>query len=271
MALFESPDKKIVRAQLDQLRAQRYEVVVRTAEDQIQHAELSARDTIDLAPWLRGQNDVGAQIRIRPAEPTPMVLVTHLRREDLERMANDGFPAVLAERVRAGHYDAWVQLDKTPLPAGLHAALAQTLADRYGGEVRQAGPQQSGFLAPFVNPWDGTRGQGQLQPFPVEMMRGERREAPGAEELRHEIMEHMVLPRGYLTSRGAMENPERERTPELGAQRAAERVTARSEVVRAVGGSEREAGQAAISPTTGKTGTASPQRDPFVDVADYER
>ncbi len=274
MPLFESQDKRIVRAQLDQLQAQRYEVVVRTAEDQIQHAELNARDTIDLVPWLRGLNDAGAQIRIRPAEPTPLVLVTHLRREDLERMAGDGFPPALAERVRAGHYEAWVQLDKTPLPAGLHTALAQTLADRYGGEVGRAGPQQTGFLAPFVNPWDGTRDGRPVETFPVEMMRGERGEAPAAATLRREILEHMVLPRGYLTSRGALESPERERAPELGAQRDA----ARGEVARAndgqgrgAVGEGREAGPTADAPTAGKAATVAPPRDPFADAVDHER
>jgi len=274
MPLFESQDKRIVRAQLDQLQAQRYEVVVRTAEDQIQHAELSARDTIDLVPWLRGLNDAGAQIRIRPAEPTPLVLVTHLRREDLERMAGDGFPPVLAERVRAGHYEAWVQLDKTPLPAGLHTALAQTLADRYGGEVGRAGPQQTGFLAPFVNPWDGTRDGRPVETFPVEMMRGERGEAPAAADLRREILEHMVLPRGYLTSRAAIETPERDRVPDRGAQRDATRgegARAGEGQGRGDTGQGRAAGPTADAPTAGKAATVAPQRDPFADAVDHER
>jgi len=113
-----------------------------------------------------------------------------------------------------------------------------------------------------------------VETFPVEMMRGERGEAPAAADLRREILEHMVLPRGYLTSRAAIETPERDRAPDRGAQWDATRgegARAGEGQGRGDTGQGRAAGPTADAPTAGKAATVAPPRDPFADAVDPER
>ncbi len=70
MGLFDDGQTRAFKAQLKALDARSYHVTVQTPDDGVQTAVLSAADLPRQERWLRGQNEAGAQVRLRPAART---------------------------------------------------------------------------------------------------------------------------------------------------------------------------------------------------------
>jgi len=121
MSLFDDGRTRALKAQLKALNAPRYRVTLRTPDDRVQVAVLSAADLLGQERWLCGQNEVGAQVRLRPADPSGLVLVGPLSGRQRIAMEEDGFPGALVTTLGADRYEVWVRLAATQ---GLHALSA---------------------------------------------------------------------------------------------------------------------------------------------------
>jgi len=202
MGLFDDGRTRALKAQLKALDAPRYRVSVRTPDDQVQVAVLSAADLLRQERWLRGQNEAGAQVRLRPAEPSGLVLVGPLSGRQRAAMEEDGFPGALVTSLGADRYEMWVRLAGGSLPRGLEEAMGQVLNAHYtdGGAsgALLAGALAAGLEDPR-DPWTRSAdGQG----IYVTVVAHSRIVAPSAPALRDELLEHMRLPQDYFSPRG---------------------------------------------------------------------
>jgi len=202
MSLFDDGRTRALKAQLKALDAPRYRASVQTPADRVQVAVLSAADLLGQERWLRGQNEAGAQVRLRPAEPSGLVLVGPLSGRQRAALEEDGFPGALVTSLGADRYEVWVCLAGGPLPRGLEEAMGQALNAHYtdGGA---SGASLAGALAAGLedprNPWTRSAdGQGVY----VTVTAHSRIIAPAATALRDELLEHMRLPEGYFSPRG---------------------------------------------------------------------
>jgi len=202
MSLFDDGRTRALKAQLKALDAPHYRVSVRTPDDRVQVAVLSAADLLGQERWLRGQNEAGAQVRLRPAEPAGLVLVGPLSSRQRAAMEEDGFPGALVTRLGANRYEVWVRLAGGSLPRGMEEAMGQALNAHYtdGGA---SGASLAGALAAGLedprNPWTRSAdGQGVY----VTVAAHSRIIAPSALALRDELLEHMRLPQDYFSPRG---------------------------------------------------------------------
>jgi len=233
MAFFDDARTKAFKAQLRALDVPRYEVTVRTPDDAVQSSTLAAGDLLRQEKWLRGQNEQGAQVRVQPDGPSPLVLVGPLRPTQLERMADDGFPPALATITGDDRVEAWVRLSRDDLPAGLAEAMGQVLNGRYTDGGPGGAPREGSLAAGFVDTRDPLTRAPENRGLYVDVVQTSREVAPGAAMLRDEVLEHMRLPGDALVAltRTDRNNDERgvpERATErAGAERAgAERVVA---------------------------------------------
>ncbi len=231
MALFDDARTKAFKTQLRALDVPRYEVTVRTPDDLVQASTLAQGDLLRQEKWLRGQNERGAQIRVQPDGPSPLVLVGPLRPTQLERMADDGFPPALATITGDDRVEAWVRLSRDDLPAGLAEAMGQVLNGRYTDGGPGGAPREGSLAAGFVDTRDPLTRAPEHRELYVDVVQTSREIAPGAAMLRDEVLEHMRLPGDALVAltrtdrdeRGAPDRDERglmERSP---ARAAAER------------------------------------------------
>ncbi len=202
MSLFDDGRTRALKAQLKALDAPHYRVSVRTPDDRVQVAVLSAADLLGQERWLRGQNEAGAQVRLRPADPAGLVLVGPLSSRQRAAMEEDGFPGALVTRLGANRYEVWVRLAGGSLPRGMEEAMGQALNAHYtdGGA---SGASLAGALAAGLedprNPWTRSAdGQGVY----VTVAAHSRIIAPSALALRDELLEHMRLPQDYFSPRG---------------------------------------------------------------------
>jgi len=202
MSLFDDGRTRALKAQLKALDAPRYRVSVRTLDDRVQVAVLSAADLLGQERWLRGQNEAGAQVRLRPADPTGLVLVGPLSGRQRAALEEDGFPGALVTSLGADRYEVWVRLAGGPLPRGLEEAMGQALNAHYTDGGASGAPLAGSLVAGLEdprNPWTrNADGQGVY----VTVAAHSRIIAPSAPALRDELLEHMRLPQDYFSPRG---------------------------------------------------------------------
>ncbi len=198
MGLFDDGRTRAFKAQLKALEAPRYRVTVQTPDDRVQVAVLPAGDLLRQERWLRGQNEVGAQVRLRPAEPTGLVLVGPLSGRQRAALEEEGFPGALVTTLGADRYEVWVRLEGTPLPRGLEEALAQALNFRYTDSGAYGAPPAGSLAAGLEDPRDPWTRSADGQGVYVSVVAHSRGIAPGAVALRDRLLEHMRLPQDYF-------------------------------------------------------------------------
>jgi len=202
MGLFDDGRTRALKAQLKALNAPRYRVTVRTPDDRVQVAVLSAADLLGQERWLRGQNEAGAQVRLRPAEPSGLVLVGPLSGRQRAAMEEDGFPGALVTSLGADRYEVWVRLDGGPLPRGLEEAMGQGLNAHYTDGGASGAPLAGNLVAGLEDPRDPWTRSADGQGVYVTVAAHSRIIAPAATALRDELLEHMRLPQDYFSPRG---------------------------------------------------------------------
>jgi hypothetical protein len=184
-----------LRAQLGALGEPAYELVARTRDDQVLYRRLGPAELLERVRDLRSENLAGTEFSLRPAaERTGLVLLRHLDISGLEALRRDGFPPVLVVGPALDIYDAWVRLDVIGIQRGLHAALAQTLAVRYGADPTSADRGASAPLAGFrtrADTWTVALVSASLE-------RPERQVAPGALALVDRVLDHMIVNPAFL-------------------------------------------------------------------------
>jgi len=202
MGLFDDGRTRALKAQLKALDAPRYRVTLRSPDDQVQVAVLSAADLLGQERWLRGQNEAGAQVRLRPAEPSSLVLVGPLSGRQRAAMEEDGFPGALVTSLGADRYEVWVRLAGGPLPRGLEEAMGQALNAHYTDGGASGAPLAGALAAGLEDPRDPWTRSADGQGVYVTVAAHSRIVAPGATALRDELLEHMRLPQDYFSPRG---------------------------------------------------------------------
>jgi len=202
MGLFDDRQTRAFKAQLKALDVPRYQVTVRTSDDQVQVAVLSATDLLQQERWLRGQNEAGAQTHLRPADPAGLVLVGPLSGRQRAAMEEDGFPGALVTSLGADRYEVWVRLAGGPLPRGLEEAMSQALGAHYTDGGASGAPLAGALAAGLEDPRDPWTRRADGQGVYVTVAAHSRIVAPSAPALRDELLEHMRLPEDYFSRRG---------------------------------------------------------------------
>jgi len=202
MGLFDDGRTRALKAQLKALDAPHYRMTLRTPDDQVQVAVLSAGDLLRQERWLRGQNEAGAQVRLRPADPTGLVLVGPLSGRQRAEMEEDGFPGALVTSLGADRYEVWVRLAGGPLPRGLEEAMGQALNAHYTGGGASGAPLAGSLVSGLEDPRDPWTRSADGQGVYVAVAAHSRIIAPAATALRDELLEHMRLPQDYFSPRG---------------------------------------------------------------------
>jgi len=202
MSLFDDGRMRALKAQLKALDAPRYRVTLRTPDDRVQVAVLSAADLLGQERWLRGQNEAGAQVRLRPADPAGLVLVGPLSSRQRAAMEEDGFPGALVTSLGADRYEVWVRLAGGPLPRGLEEAMGQALNAHYSDGGASSAPLAGSLVAGLEDPRDPWTRSADGQGVYVTVAASSRIIAPSALALRDELLEHMRLPQDYFSPRG---------------------------------------------------------------------
>ncbi len=184
--------KELLKTQLAALGERRYELTLRTRDDQVSYAQVSPEDIQDRVRDLRAVNRAGTEIAIRPAERSGLALLRDVSEARVADLRQDGFPPVLLTEPRTGRYDAWVRLDGVGIQRGLHDSMAQVLAARYGGDPLTAGAEQAAPLAGFALRDDPERR--------VALVSADRegRVAPAALDLADWVLERTSLPREII-------------------------------------------------------------------------
>jgi len=149
--------KEVLKTQLAALGERRYELTLRTRDDQVSYAHVSAADILDRVRDLRAVNLAGTDIALRPAERTGLVLLRDVPAARLADLREDGLAPVLVTEPRPERFDAWVRVDTVGIQRGLHDSMAQVIAARYGGDARTAGAEQAAPLAGFTTRADPDR------------------------------------------------------------------------------------------------------------------
>jgi len=142
--------KEMLKTQLAALSERRYELTLRTRDDQVSYAQVGPEDILDRVRDLRAVNRAGTEIALRPAERSGLALLRDVSEARIADLRQDGFPPVLLTEPQVGRYDAWVRLDDVGIQRGLHDSMAQVLAARYGGDPLTAGAEQAAPLAGFA-------------------------------------------------------------------------------------------------------------------------
>ncbi len=202
MGLFDDGRTRALKAQLKALDAPHYRVSVRTPDDRVQVAVLSAADLLGQERWLRGQNEAGAQVRLRPAEPSGLVLVGPLSGRQRAAMEVDGFPGALVTSLGADRYEMWVRVAGGPLPRGHEEAMGQALNAHYTDSGASGAPLAGSLVAGLEDPRDPWTRSADGQGVYVTVAASSRIIAPSALALRDELLEHMRLPQDYFSPRG---------------------------------------------------------------------
>jgi len=202
MGLFDDGRTRALKAQLKALDAPRYRVTLRSPDDQVQVAVLSAADLLRQERCLRGQNEAGAQVRLRPAEPSGLVLVGPLSGRQRAAMEEDGFPGALVTSLGADRYEMWVRLAGGSLPRGLEEAMGQALNAHYTDGSASGTPLAGSLMACLEDPRDPWTRSADGQGVYVTVAAHSRIVAPTALALRDELLEHMRLPQDHLSPRG---------------------------------------------------------------------
>jgi len=179
--------KELLKTQLAALGERRYELTLRTRDDQVSYAHVSAADILDRVRDLRAVNRAGTDVAIRPAERTGLVLLRDVPAARLADLREDGLAPVLVTEPRPERFDAWVRVDNVGIQRGLHDSMAQVIAARYGGDTRTAGAEQTAPLAGFTTRADPDRR------IPLVSADRESRVAPAALDLADWVLERAQL------------------------------------------------------------------------------
>jgi len=179
--------KELLKTQLAALGEGRYELTLRTRDDQVSYARVSAADILDRVRDLRAVNRAGTDIAIRPAARSGLVLLRDVPAAQVADLTRDGFPPVLLTEPAPGRFDAWVRVDSVGIQRGLHDSMAQLLAARYDLDTRTAGAEQAAALAGFTTRADPDRR------IPLVSADRESRVAPAALDLADWVLEHAQL------------------------------------------------------------------------------
>jgi len=201
MGLFDDGRTRALKTQLKALDAPRYRVTLRSPDDQVQVAVLSAADLLRQERWLRGQNEAGAQVRLRPADPAGLVLVGPLSSRQRAALEEEGFPGALVTSLGADRYEVWVRLEGRPLPRGLEEAMGQALNAHYSDGGASGAPLAGALAAGLEDPRDPWTRSADGQGVYVTVAASSRIIAPSASALRDELLEHMRLPQDYFSPR----------------------------------------------------------------------
>ena len=202
MGIFDDGRTRAFKAQLKALDAPRYRVTLRSPDDQVQVAVLSAADLLGQERWLRGQNEAGAQVRLRPADRTGLVLVGPLSGRQRAAMEEDGFPGALVTSLGADRYEMWLRLAGGSLPRGLEEAMGQELNAHYTDGGASGAPLAGSLVAGLEDPRDPWTRSADGQGVYVTVAAHSRIVAPSALALRDELLEHMRLSQDYFSPRG---------------------------------------------------------------------
>jgi len=178
---------QLLKAQLKALGEGRYELTLRTRDDQVSYAHVSAAAILDRVRDLRAVNRAGTDVAIRPAARTGLVLLCDVPAARIGDLRGDGFPPVLLTEPRPERFDAWVRVDTMGVQRGLHDSMAQVIAARYGGDTRTAGAEQAAPLAGFTTRDDPDRR------VPLVSADRESRMAPAALDLADWVLERVSL------------------------------------------------------------------------------
>jgi len=179
--------KELLTTQLKALGEGRYELTLRTRDDQVSYAHVSPADLLDRVRDMRAVNRAGTDVAIRPAERTGLVLLRDVPAARLADLRGDGFPPVLVTEPRPERFDAWVRVDSVGIQRGLHDSMAQVLAARYDLDTRTAGAEQAAALAGFTTRADPDRR------IPLVSADRESRVAPAALDLADWVLERAQL------------------------------------------------------------------------------
>ncbi len=180
--------KELLTTQLKALGERRYELTLRTRDDQVSYAHVSPEDILDRVRDLRAVNMAGTDIAIRPAARSGLVLLRDVPAARIGDLRRDGFPPVLLTEPQPERFDAWVRLDTMGVQRGLHDSMARIIAARYGGDTRTAGAEQAAPLAGFTTRDDPDRR------IPLVNADRESRVAPAALDLADWVLERVSLP-----------------------------------------------------------------------------
>ncbi len=178
---------ELLKTQLKALGEGRYELTLRTRDEQVSYAQVSAADILDRVRDLRAVNRAGTDVAIRPAERTGLVLLRDVPAARLADLREDGLAPVLVTEPRPERFDAWVRVDGVGIQRGLHDSMAQVIAARYGGDTRTAGAEQAAALAGFTTRADPDRR------IPLVSADRESRVAPAALDLADWVLERAQL------------------------------------------------------------------------------
>ncbi len=147
-------DEQSATAAMEHLAAMgaaRYEIGVRRMHGAMLLRVLTARAIGGRLAWLGDENARGADIFIRPAGSSGLVLMDDLDVTALARLEGEGLrPAAVVETSPA-NYQAWVRLSVSPLAPPLATAAARVLAARYDGDLNAATWRHFGRLAGYDN------------------------------------------------------------------------------------------------------------------------
>jgi len=179
--------KELLKTQLAALGERRYELTLRTRDDQVSYAHVSPADILDRVRDLRAVNRAGTDIALRPAARSGLVLLRDVPAAQVADLTQDGFPPVLLTEPAPGRFDAWVRVDSVGIQRGLHDSMAQVLAARYDLDTRTAGAEQAAALAGFTTRADPDRR------IPLVSADRESRVAPAALDLADWVLEHAQL------------------------------------------------------------------------------
>jgi len=179
--------KELLKTQFAALGERRYELTLRTRDDQVSYAHVTPADLLDRVRDLRAVNLAGTDVAIRPAERTGLALLRDVPAARIGDLRGDGFPPVLLTEPRPERFDAWVRLDTMGIQRGLHDSMAQVIAARYGGDLRTAGAEQAAPLAGFTTRADPDRR------IPLVSADRESRVAPAALDLADWVLERAQL------------------------------------------------------------------------------
>jgi hypothetical protein len=152
-----------VKAQIDAMGAERYEIVIVSAKSGRQMKRgWSALELLKGVPWLKRMNARGADIYLCPLDGPELLLVDSLNAEAAKDIHRQGLTPAVTVETSPGQFQAWVKLSVHQLSEGLRAhavaGLTRVLpkAARYiqhgrlaGFTNRQAEPNQAGWQ-PFV-------------------------------------------------------------------------------------------------------------------------
>ena len=180
--------KDLLATQLKALGERRYELTLRTRDDQVSYAHVTPADILDRVRDLRAVNMAGTDIALRPAARSGLALLRDVPAARIGNLVRDGFPPVLLTELRPERFDAWVRLDSMGIQRGLHDSMAQVIAARYGGDPRTAGAEQAAPLAGFTTREDPDRR------IPLVNADRESRVAPAALDLADWVLERAALP-----------------------------------------------------------------------------